>query len=395
MPHHDFQRYLRVLLATAFAGIALIMGVNFAVDPLQFYHRARGYAAHYSKNQRYQAPALVRTHPYDTIVLGNSHAANFEPALVEAMLGGKALNLTLEGSAIVEQSRLAALALQQGKARRVLWLIDFNAFSVVATEAEKIAAQTLPGHLYGHPFAAAGPYLLSMDTLVDSLKALTSKPAHELATLTSWWREYTFARQRVEAAWDHLRDHWTPERRQRWARVAAGPDDIDELLERYVLDLAEQHPDVAFLLVLPPFTPYEYALDFLVSDQRAFVRFHLRERIHEAARRHSNLTVWDFEGTDAFGADLDRYKDLSHYDRHVVEHMLAVIAAGAVPATRPKDLAVRLHDFLRRRCAADAAERARFCPPAVECGARRLQDWLERGAPAHRPASACAAEAGR
>ena len=390
-PASPFGKYLRTLLVVALVACALVVAFNFAVDPLQFYRRASGYPAHYSANQRYQAPALVRTHPHDTVVLGNSHAANFEKPLVERALGGTALNLTLEGSMVTEQSALAQLVLREGKARRILWVIDFGAFSVEPEEASQLTRQVIPAHLYGSGWRAAGPYLLSLDTLLDSVLALSTAPQRELDSLGSWWREYAFGRDRVEAAWDHMRARWTPELRVHWAAAASGRADVDLLFERYVLELVRAHPDVRFTLLFPPFSWYEYALDFLVGPQRFFLRLHLKQRALQAVQRHPNLQVFDFEGLPGAADDPAHYKDLGHYDRTVVERMLETIGAGTGSPVQPLTVAHGLRSFLQERCA--AADRERFCPPEVRCGLQRLQRWLDAGAGGQWPPESCAAAA--
>lgn len=382
------RRYLRTLLAVGLGVPALVLAFNLAVDPLQYYHRATGYPPHYSKNQRYQAPALVRTHPHDTIVLGNSHAANFEPAMVEDALGGRALNLTLEGSLVTEQSVLARLALGRGQVRQVLWVLDFGAFSLRAPNAQAHAEATLPGHMYGHGLRAAGPYLLSLDTLIDSARALGTEPTHDLATLTSWWRDHRFGRERVEAAWDMMRARWTPELRVQWAEIGARRVDVDALFDAHVLALVRAHPGVEFTLVFPPFSWYEYALDFLVGDDRFFLRLHLKRRALAAAQSHPNLSVADFEGLPGVAGNLAHYKDLGHYDLAVVEQMLDTIASGRPSPVEPLEVAHGLRAFLQERCAAPDHER--FCPAPVRCGLERLERWLDGGAAGDWPVVECA-----
>ena len=376
-PPANFTAYLRTLLALALACCALVVAFNFAVDPLQFYRRASAYPPHYSANQRYQAPALLRTHPHDTVVLGNSHAANFEKPLVERALGGTALNLTIEGSVVTEQAAVARLALHQGQVQRILWILDFGAFALDARQAEALAASTLPRHLYRHGALAAGPYLLSLDTLVDSVRALATPPARSLDTLTSWWRDYAFGRDRVEAAWDHMRAMWTDDLRARWAPAAADREDVDALFDTYVLAQARAHPQVRFTLVFPPFSYYEYALDFLVGPERFFLRLHLKQRALDAARGLDNLQVVDFEGLPGVADEPAHYKDLGHYDLQVVERMLERIAAGGDSSVQPLTVAQGLREFLRERCG--AADHARFCPPLVRCGLQRLDQWLQGG----------------
>jgi hypothetical protein len=372
----DPRRYVRWLLMPALALAAAIGAFNFAVDPLQYYRQATFYPPQFSSNQRYQAPALARTQAFDTAVLGTSHMENARPSVIARTIGGRAVKLAIAGSVIHEQSLLAGLALERGTVRRVVWGIDFNSFAIVGRVATEYGP--FPMHLYRGPWAAAGPYLLSWNTLSDSVAALRATAPVDLDALNAW-PEYTYGSERVHGDWDFQATRWTPRLRRHWTDGVPRWPALVEGFDAEVLAHARAHPDVRFDLLFLPYTLLEYANDFRLDPKRLFQRLVLVETVRELARDLPNVHVWDFGPDLAIAGDESLYKDLTHLHPRVLEQLLARLD-GTPPVTTPAMLGAAVREDLERRCAIDAPERARFCPPVVDAGRLRLAAWLEAGA---------------
>ena len=371
----DPRRYVRWLLLPALA-LAVGVGVfNFVVDPLQFYRQAGFYPPQYSSNQRYQNPALARSHDFDTVVLGTSHLENARPSVIARTIGGRAVKLAIAGSVIHEQSLLAGIALERGTVRRVVWGIDFNAFAIVGRVASEYGP--FPMHLYRGPLVAAGPYLLSWDTLGDSLAALRATTPVDLDALNTW-PEYTYGPERVFGDWDLQQQRWTPRLRRHWTDGVPRWDALVAGFDAEVLAHARAHPGTRFDLVFMPYTLLEYANDFRLDDKRLFQRLALVEQARRLSVDLPNVRVWDFGPALSIAGDLSLYKDLTHLHPRVLESLLAKLD-GTPPATTPAMLGAAVRAEMDRQCAADAPERARFCPPVVDCGRRALGAWLDAG----------------
>lgn len=372
----DARRYVRRLVLPALGLAALVGAFNFVVDPLQYYRPASLYPPQYSSNQRYQNPALARTHAFDTVVLGTSHMENARPSVVARTIGGRAVKLAIAGSVIHEQSLLAGIALRRDGVRRVVWGVDFNSFAIIGRVATEFGP--FPMHLYRGPLAAAGPYLLSWGTLGDSLAALRAEGPVDLDALNVW-PEYTYGIERVHGDWDQQGLRWNPRLRRHWTDGVPRWDALLAGFDAEVLDHARAHPDTRFDLVFLPYTLLEYANDFRLDDKRLFQRLALVEQARRLARDLPNVRVWDFGPDLGIATDLSLYKDLVHLHPRALEALLARLA-GEPTATTPDQLGRAVREDLDRRCAPDALERARFCPAVVDCGRRALAAWLDAGA---------------
>ena len=94
--------------------IAAVMAYNYHVDRFQYYHTHEGTPI-YSSNERWQNPGLIRTHDYDTVIIGTSRSQNFLPEMFESW---RILKTTAAGASAEEQLMTLGLVLQQAKAER-------------------------------------------------------------------------------------------------------------------------------------------------------------------------------------------------------------------------------------------------------------------------------------
>jgi len=79
-------------------------------------------------NQRYNYPTIVRSHEFDSAVFGSSTSRLLEPSLLDAMLGGRFANFSMDAGTAWEQYRLAKLFLAHTPAPRTL-ILSLDPFS--------------------------------------------------------------------------------------------------------------------------------------------------------------------------------------------------------------------------------------------------------------------------
>ncbi|MFN2169007.1 MAG: hypothetical protein ACK2U9_22465, partial [Anaerolineae bacterium] len=316
--------YLTYLLGSCGAIVLVAVAVNWVVDPLRYYHPP-WFGIGYSDNQRYQAPGLVRHESYDTVLVGTSHTETFTAESMAQFLGSRALNLSVSGSSIVEQSEILERVLEEGQARRVLWEMSYPSFS---TGERLVDASAFPAFLY-HPGAETPfRYLVSWDTLEESLAALGGRRPSSLDDLHRWDLEFEFGKERVLANWDYMQERWNDSLRATWALYAVSAGDIPRLVATYVAAPIQAHPEIRFDLLFLPSSSLDYVNDFQVSAGRLARRMALRRAVGNAVDGLANAVIWDFQMVRTLTEDLGRYKDLEHFDQATVQEILADMQAG-------------------------------------------------------------------
>ena len=147
---------LRFLGATA-AIIAMAVGLNFMVDPLQLFRPARLFAAMYSPDTRMQDAGLIQSQQFDTVFMGTSLAIHFRQSDIDRIVGGRSLKLSMTGSNSREQSFVLAAAMARHP-RRVIWQMDDWIFRDAPDIDQDIY---LPADLYRRNAKGIASYLFS------------------------------------------------------------------------------------------------------------------------------------------------------------------------------------------------------------------------------------------
>ncbi len=320
------SRYVRLLLLTTLLAVTGAASFNYFIDPLHYYHSPREHYG-YSTNQRLQYPGLVKNLDYNTLLLGTSRTEIIHNSRLSRLLGNRALNLSMEGSTITEQSLLVALAISTGKVKRVLWEMNYP-LSFFMGDSFKDDYEYFPDYLYEPGIETPFRYLISWTTFTDALKALNGNRPQDLDSMHDWEKQSEFSESRVMEAFSVYIEHWNLEFQKSCVKRMLTPAQIKDLFEKRVLALVQANPQVQFDLFLPPNTYLMYALDLHISLNRFKNRLALREIIADASSRFSNLCVFDFQTDEQLINELNRYKDLDHFDSHILTQILSGISHG-------------------------------------------------------------------
>jgi hypothetical protein len=106
----DWHRHLMIVLGVIGGGLVAIWLFVFAMNPYGNLPKTV-LPAHVimDDNQRFQYPAIVRSHRFDSAVIGTSTARLLDPRSLERIFGGRFANLALNDGRAWEQLRLAEL----------------------------------------------------------------------------------------------------------------------------------------------------------------------------------------------------------------------------------------------------------------------------------------------
>jgi hypothetical protein len=319
------RRYLILYAAfVALLGAVVPVGVNFAVDPYQYFHRA-WYEPRFSTNERWQLPGLARVYAYDTIVLGTSMAQNYYPSAVERALGGHVLKLAMSGSSVHEQTLLFEVARRTGQVKRVLWSLDEG--QCHGAPDRVYAGAPFPSFLYeGGPAAWVG-YLLNASVLQTSAEIARDLPPRRAPgglvvpdDFNSFDKAYRFGRDRALAEYEIAR-----------TAPASPPLDLDAMMrscDANVIATIRAHPDIAFDVILPPYSILLWKAELDRDPDRLRQRFEFSGQLVARLLPLANAHVFDFRDVAAITHDLDRYKDMSHFDATINRYIVESIAAG-------------------------------------------------------------------
>jgi hypothetical protein len=334
------KQLIRLLCASAL--IILVAAVlNFVVDPLQLFRPARFFPAMYSQDNRMQNAGLIRSQPFDTVLMGTSLAIHFRQSDVDRLLGVRSVKLAMPGSDSREQSFVLAAAIDRHPSR-VIWQVDDWIFG----DGPDIDANAyLPADLYRGNIRGIASYLLSGAMARESIWILArSIPPFEsaVARLTSdLLFKFHIARvddinavrpdfevaeaynaKKAVAAFTRI----TNPVRSKYLAVGFDYDAMVRNFERDAIGLIAKNPDVKFDLY---FTPYSI-LQFVAMREAAPATLKIVYDFSVYASRRlaqfSNVSLHDFRAAQEITHDLGNYGDVIHHSPDIDLKILAWLA---------------------------------------------------------------------
>ncbi|ANK80709.1 MAG: hypothetical protein TEF_07780 [Rhizobiales bacterium NRL2] len=322
-----------VLPAAIMAVVVGYLGWLARIDPLHMFAppAARDY---FVPDEQYRMAGLVRTWPYEAIIVGTSISQNFYIDEAGEVLGLPTLNATIAGSYPAEQSELLRAALRDHGAERVLWEYELARFNL---EPGRLRDGTFPFHLYdGNPLTDL-EYAFTLQAWLDANAARNARRTGDVQALdgiNKWGERREFGPHLVGEEY--------------CARQDQSAGDIDAVdfrrnIRLSVRPLVEDFPGTAFDFFIPAYSALMHANP---GGRLADTEFAARI-LHEELAGLSNYRLFDFQGIVRFAGDPELYRDASHYHPKVNRYILEAIAAGrhAVP---PEALDIHEADLRER-----------------------------------------------
>jgi hypothetical protein len=327
------------------AGVAVILlaaGLNFVVDPLQYFRPARLFHAMYSPDSRMQNAGLIRSQQYDTVFMGTSLAIHFRQSDIDRNLGVKSVKLAMTGSNSHEQSFVLDAALAQHP-KRVLWQMDDWIFR----DAPDVDADIyLPADLYRRNARGIASYLFSGAMARESLWILArSIPLLEktVARLTTGVVfKFSYADvddvNTLSPKLDPAQIYNTRAMRAAFTRAIApvrnmylaegyNNDEMVRNFERDAIGLIEKYPDVEFDIYFPPYSILQFVAMRDFSPATLQIVYQANSYLLRRLSQFSNVKVYDFREAKEITHDLNNYSDMIHHSPAVDLRILEMIAA--------------------------------------------------------------------
>ncbi|MEQ8235489.1 MAG: hypothetical protein ABRQ23_01795 [Syntrophomonadaceae bacterium] len=317
------------LTTTAFILLLLIGagGINYAVDPLQYFHRAWFYPPVFSVEQRYQNPGLARNYGGDTVIIGSSMTENFVPSQVDQILGVKSVKLSMSAATAREEAMMIDLALRRGQVKTVIWGLDFASLKGAPNRVSDEDVP-FPYYLYDRQPVNDLAYLFSITALENSLQILKNyyqhipTPSPELEYLNNWSDKYWFDHRPIMQRWQEEQSA-----RNSGTKLYQGVDGSLPAMRRSfdinILPLVKANPEVEFLIYYPPYSILRYRSMWEEDPDLFDAELGIKHYIFAELQQFPNVSLYDFQADPVLTFDLDNYKDYSHhstlYNRLILE----------------------------------------------------------------------------
>ena len=121
------KKNISIFFITFLLTIISFLGTMFIFDPLQLFHKHWNNDNKLVPYMRQQAAGIINQYEFDSIILGSSIFENTSAREASKILGGKFVNLSLEGSTFATCSLILKYALEKKTIKQVLYSLDISA----------------------------------------------------------------------------------------------------------------------------------------------------------------------------------------------------------------------------------------------------------------------------
>ena len=326
-----------------------LAGFNYIVDPIQYYGPKEGQP--FIKTMRYQIPGLIRSYDFDTIFVGTSHSANFNPNDLPTSVASKAVNLSVNASSGWEQRKIVDLSLSHNQLKYIIWELNYRTLTNDATQ--RVTTGIFPDYFYEKQLSAHFYYLFSLDTIWKSVKTLIGKGHDDINTINAWMSEH---KDKFDGT--HVKKHFCS--RLPNAKISEYPsqEDYENAFDELLLPAIRKRPDTTFKFFIPPLSQYNYALP---GEIEKFSRF--RIEAYEKLSSLPNVELHDFSNNIEWITKPENYKDVEHYSYDISKEMLNFMAGDSFLVAESAD-ATLVNKNLKR--AIDSARQSNVLFPSCK-----------------------------
>ncbi len=316
--------YFKILMG----GLILVVLMNFCCDPLQYYRHSPDKKL--NGNDRWQVAGFIRTYDFEQIVLGTSMTQNFSLEQLKKEMKMKPIRLSVAGSTIQEQSIILRAAIKTGKVKSVIWGIDRGYLKYTKGKV----APTFPKELYEQTYLGHLNYLMNLNTVSSSIKYLSRFKQKEMSDYehyNAWYQEAEFSKEIVLKLFNDSIKGFAQNQALDKIKITLNEDEREfyqtmngqiHNFEQDVFTIIKQNPQIEFHLFFPPYSLAYYKLHYYAATKIFTLDAGLRKYMLLQLSLLPNVYLYDFETNIGIIANLDNYKDLTHYSGEISDLMI-------------------------------------------------------------------------
>ena len=308
--------------------LLVLAGCVFWADPFFHYRKPKEYLYYELTDQRFQNDGITRHFDYDAIITGTSMTENFSASQFDELFGTNSIKVCFSGATYKEIDDNLQVSYESGHSPKyVLRGLDYTLL-VRDKDELRLDMGEYPDYLTNaNPFDDV-KYLLNKDviinyTLPSLIKYIKGEPGGHTSFDVYSYTAYnaTYDKNAVLMGRSEFK---APE-----VINAATDDEITMLTENMsanVIELAGKHPETTFLYFFPP---YSMAYFGGVKEEGNLEKELLfKEKAIDMMLEYDNIHIYSFTDALDITTDLNRYRDVAHYDQNVNFWIIEQIAKG-------------------------------------------------------------------
>lgn len=337
-----------IFLSLLGLGLGAVAMANIVIDPIFHYHAPLTGVSYSLNDERYQNNGIVKHFTYDAMITGTSMTENFKASQLDTLFGVNSIKTCFMGGSYKEISDNIRVALEHNsKLKLVVRATDqfdiVNSFDKHPSTDEETTFE-YPWYIIDNNIFNDVEYVLNKALFSDTLTALkrtaSGVPMTSFDEYMNWEKDYTFGKDAVLATYPR-----PLEKKENLPISKEEANLVKGNIEKNIVDLAKDYPNVTFVIVIPPYSVcyyhQEYSKGLLVRDLDAM------EIELEMLVEVPNIKLYGFSDREDIVTDISLYKDVVHYNSAVNEEILNCVSQnrGLLTKDNYKEYMEKIREF--------------------------------------------------
>ena len=322
-----YKNYFKKLVIWTLGLLFFIAVTVVIIDPFVHYHSPFFGLAACETDERGAMIGVAKNMDYDTALIGSSMSENFEAGWFEdGILGNKCVKLCMQGAHFDDFSRLLAVTLSKPETKRIVYSLD----NYVLLNVPEEYPTTIPDYLENDSLSDDSYYLWNKSVVLYYLPIfLANNFMNDFSADTAyvWAKRDAFGKYIARATYTPVR---LLERKEEEHDGAYLPY-VDEFIAA-ITPYIESRPDVEFDFYVPPYSVLYW--DDCVLNGRLTAEICALNVTYDKLLNYDNVRIFYFQDDYEITANLDNYKDYSHYNQPINYYIYESIRDGKHEITK-------------------------------------------------------------
>ena len=300
------------------AGAALLAVV---VDPHYRYHEPWFYDKVYYEIYA-TAPSILQREDYDLLMLGTSMTRNFFIADIDQTFGCRSVKLAASGGTMIDLKKFfdVAVAAKGDKLTQVVLPLDIYPLNKTVPHWKEFEYMYRSDHAQDYRYLFSRQTFSSMIYLIKRKTSPKRQRPHQSDRNRMFATEYDGKPYGLAAVMedaihnDKVHHTMTP----------YDPQAHLDNLYNHLLPMFDEHPEIEFIVYLPPYHIYTYCQSEHFGEADALIR--QRTMVMKELLKRSNVRLYDFQAAREFVCHHDYFSDVQHFSNVAARRLLECLA---------------------------------------------------------------------
>jgi hypothetical protein len=298
-----------------------------AIDPLQVFHKSWFFPGkYYAKSMREATYGIIKYENFDSIIVGSSMANNFSANEASQKLGGNFINLTINGSTLIERKILFKHLFSVKRPKIMICSFDELVDIGFINNYDKLYGSFFDKLSFYHNNRLIGlikEVIIDKSNLIDDLdqpEAWYNLPEQKcrFGGFDKWIDAAVKGNLQAKYSLKSIIDA-TRKDKINSAKPQLNCGQIDDCL----IDFCKRNTHTTFIIFLPPYHKVCWKTEAVLSNKLELYYTRIRYLLKKS-KKYKNIIVFGFDN-DSFTTDISRYKDRAHYDEKINSYILDCI----------------------------------------------------------------------